>query len=458
MLALLLPCIASVSADDGWKFESAYPPQYIAQRLSSGETITIDGNLDDPAWTSVAWTDKPFEDIAAPAFPHLTPPEAYQTRVKVRWDASFVYMAAEVNEPLIWGNVTGHNEDLTNGKAPWWNNDFEVFIDVAGSTHYYKEFEMNVRNATYDVMWRVPDGGMNSSGVPCNNSVATEWCHNSTYHKGEAWTLAGEGGMKTATGHPSALTPFDTPKWTVEIRFPLSAGETHGGVLDSDPKHDYAKFNPNSGNRFWWVNFARAEHPLETISASPLSIDFFTDDYSAMCAEVQKQYPSLLGTGPWACYWEFVWQNAGRTQYMHNPEMWGVVQFEDGKSEVCRTPMWPARYVGFMVHRAEIAFFKARGRYATVVAELMEGTYCSDANECSLSVLSSVASTYKDVFKVAVVVPEGNVCANYAAKTVSGAPCFVVNVTTTDPGTKQRSTVSIASDRYTTETTEAECL
>ena len=27
-----------------------------------------------------------------------------------------------------------------------------------GSTQYYKEFEMNALNATYDVLWGVPDG------------------------------------------------------------------------------------------------------------------------------------------------------------------------------------------------------------------------------------------------------------------------------------------------------------
>ena len=26
---------------------------------------------------------------------------------------------------------------------------------------------MNFNNATYDVLWRVPDGGLGSTGVPC---------------------------------------------------------------------------------------------------------------------------------------------------------------------------------------------------------------------------------------------------------------------------------------------------
>ena len=31
------------------------------------------------------------------------------------------------------------------------DNDFEVFIDPDGSTHYYKEFEINALNTTWDL-------------------------------------------------------------------------------------------------------------------------------------------------------------------------------------------------------------------------------------------------------------------------------------------------------------------
>jgi len=53
-----------------------------------------------------------------------------------------------MKEPFIYGNITGHNI-----QAPYHDNDFEVFVDVSGTTEYYKEFEMNVLNATYDVNW-----------------------------------------------------------------------------------------------------------------------------------------------------------------------------------------------------------------------------------------------------------------------------------------------------------------
>ena len=38
---------------------------------------------------------------------------------------------------------------------------------MSGTTQYYKEFEMSARNATYDVLWGVPDGaGLSCSDTP----------------------------------------------------------------------------------------------------------------------------------------------------------------------------------------------------------------------------------------------------------------------------------------------------
>ena len=100
--------------------------------------------------------------------------------------------------------------------------DFEVFIDVSGSTQYYKvsdtrcsylppishhpptpqEFEMNANNATYDVMWGVPDGaGLNCSRAGQHSYLPT--CVNTSFpgYAG-SWTMAGTaGGLRTSTSY-----------------------------------------------------------------------------------------------------------------------------------------------------------------------------------------------------------------------------------------------------------------
>jgi hypothetical protein len=60
----------------------------------TGTPIQIDGKLDDPAWQQAAWTSD-FVDIlgAAGAKPR------FRTRVKMLWDDTYLYIAAELEEP-----------------------------------------------------------------------------------------------------------------------------------------------------------------------------------------------------------------------------------------------------------------------------------------------------------------------------------------------------------------------
>ena len=44
------------------------------------------------------------------------------------------------------------------------------------------------------------------------------------------------------------------------------------------------------------------------------------------------------------CYWEWVWQNMQATRYMHNPEMWGLLEFTQAvntTAPLCRNVEWP---------------------------------------------------------------------------------------------------------------------
>lgn len=61
----------------------------------------------------------------------------------MRFDDTFLYVGAHIDEPQIWANETEHNSVIFN------DNDFEVFINPDGSCHYYKEYEMNARNTTW---------------------------------------------------------------------------------------------------------------------------------------------------------------------------------------------------------------------------------------------------------------------------------------------------------------------
>ena len=122
-----------------------------------------------------------------------------------------------------------HN--LASG-PPYHDNDFEFFVDVSGTTQYYKEFEKSARNATYDVLWGVPDG----EDLHCAANASSPGgsylpvCVNTSFpgYAGD-WTMASAKpglagvGLTTATAYDAATygkytSPAGT--WTAELAFP----------------------------------------------------------------------------------------------------------------------------------------------------------------------------------------------------------------------------------------------
>eukprot|EP01047_Picozoa_sp_COSAG01_P037425 COSAG01_NODE_2972_length_6774_cov_7.923146_3_plen_107_part_00 len=89
---------------------------------------------------------------------------------------------------------------------------------------------------------------------------------------------------------------------------------------------------------------------------------------AAMCAQLQRKWPSLLGSGPAGCSWEWTWQQQGATRFMHNPEYWGLLQFEAGSpgaaAPLCRNVEWPVRHALTQVYRAEREMMRLRVRAA----------------------------------------------------------------------------------------------
>ena len=164
---------APVGAAVTWRFLHALPPHYVAHKLPVADTIAIDGRLDDRGWADVEWTG-PIVDITdhAKREENEVPP-SLQMRAKLTWDDDYLYIGAELREQLIMANVTGHNGPT----PPYKDNDFEVFVDPSGTTQHYKEFEMSARNATYDVLWGVPDG----EGLACGGRDYLPTCVNTSF-------------------------------------------------------------------------------------------------------------------------------------------------------------------------------------------------------------------------------------------------------------------------------------
>ena len=231
------------------------PNRYECRRAPS--PVRIDGRIDGQ-WKIAPWTTD-FGDIEGSA----KPLPRFRTRARMLWDNDYFYIAAELDEPHVWGTLTQHDSVIFH------DNDFEVFVDPNGDRREYFEFEMNALNTGWDLFLPKTyiDGGK------ADNS----------------WEIPG---LRTAVRVMGTLNnPRDRDKgWTLEIAIPWKAfGEAARMPLP-----------PRAGDT-WRVNFSRVEWQHELL---------------------EGKYRRVPGTKED----NWVWSPQGKVN-MHLPEHWGFVEF-----------------------------------------------------------------------------------------------------------------------------------
>jgi hypothetical protein len=298
-LFLLIPVLASPA------FGGPHPKGYVCP-LATG-LIVIDGVMDEQAWRAAVWTGD-FVDIEGDA----RPAPRFRTRVKMLWDAEYLYIGADLQEPHVWGTLTKRDTVI------FYDNDFEVFVDPNGDNHEYYEMEMNALNTVWDLFLERPyrDGGMAR----------------------DSWDIAG---LKTAVRvHGTLNNPADIDTgWTVEIAMPWKAlGE-----------FAHRPAPPDKGDT-WRINFSRVEWRVETSGGT---------------------YRKIAGTKED----NWVWSPQGVVD-MHQPEMWGYIQFGGPgakPSDFRSDPSRPAEEALMSVYHAQVGFRKEHGRWAASFGELHPG-------------------------------------------------------------------------------------
>ena len=194
------------------------PREYLAHRAAT--PIVVDGNLSDKAWASAPWTDY-FVDIEGST--HTRP--RFRTRAKMLWDDQYLYIAATLEEPHVWGTLKEHDSVIFH------DNDFEVFFNPTRDGLNYFEFEINALNTTWDLFLSKP---YNKQGKPDNS-----------------WEIPG---VKTAVSVDGTLNqPGDKDSgWQVEMAFPWEAFKARSGKGRPAPGED------------WRMNFSRVEWKIDT--------------------------------------------------------------------------------------------------------------------------------------------------------------------------------------------------
>ena len=451
-------------------FEGRYPKHLQALELLQLQKLSIDGKLDDEAWQRAKFQNREFVDITKHADKALNQliPSMFQVEVATLYDDEYLYVGARVFEPFPYGVITGHNI-----QAPYHDNDFEVFIDVSGTTQYYKEFEMNILNATYDVNWGVPDGdGLSCDKSPEHSRSYVPVCVNTSFpgYSGN-WSMKSDDsayvGLQTATNYDQKK--FGVYKvdnfWTLEIAFPITGSQHHGGLMDKDvglsfPRSKFhpAFYDPTAKKNiplYWMIDFARAEHPRKytniksetsifcpfncsTIEAEKYNVSLLNPD-GEDCKYLQKRFPTLLGNDPvYGCYFEWVYQNLGQNAYMHRPLEWAFLEFVPRKydgAKLCKNVEFIGRHAIKLIHQAESLYFlKNNESYTNDFSTLLQ--YCGTPVDCADMQL---INSRKDVFPSGVHI---NVTKNISVfnHNCTTRPCFQAAIYVSAPVTSGGST------------------
>jgi hypothetical protein len=317
-------------------FEAApfAPRHYLAYRTPA--PISIDGKLDDPGWTSAAWTDA-FVDIEGDRRPR----PRFATRAKMLWDDDWFYIAAEMEEPDVWATLTERDSVIFR------DNDFELFIDPDGDTHAYYELEVNALGTPWDLMLLKPyrDGGPAING----------------------WNIDG---LKVGVNVKGTINrPGDRDEgWTLELALPWR-------ILKEAALEHRA---PKAGER-WRVNFSRVEWQTDVREGK----------------SVKRMQPGTTNPLPED---NWVWSPQGAVD-MHMPERWGYVQFSNGPSGSASDTFTddPNERVKWALRRLyyrQRSYRAASGTYATTLEALSASNIRVDGAEFK-PVLHTTASTYE---------------------------------------------------------------
>lgn len=243
----------------------------------------------------------------------------FETKVKARYDEKFIYFGAYLQETSIFGTLTQRNSVVYH------DNDFEIFIDVNGTTHNYKEFEVNVLNTTWNLLLNKP---YRDNGHENSTRVDPKYGFDMFPH-----------GMKSAVyvkGNPNDPSQ-SLHYWTVEIALPIAQ-------LGKPKDH-------------WRVNFSRVQW------------------LSRVRDKKYQKIPNLAEEN-------WVWS----PQYeinMHRPEWWGYFQFfESDTTDSTLDPQWSVRYVAFSYYYAQQKYKRQHQVYSRSLQQLKRYFQDQNAFQC----------------------------------------------------------------------------
>lgn len=337
-----------------------YPKTYVVKKCPQPDFVDqIDGNLDKAAWKNAPWSDS-FGDIqGADAPPGADKPAL--TKFKAMYDTRYLYIGALLEASTHFNtqaHFTGRNEPIFQK-----DSDFEVFVDLFGSNHNYKELEVNAINTIWNLMLNKPyaDNGTEHSGRI--SKPGSSRYYDVQNQKTATRVIKGQINDPTGVGCT----------WTVEVA--LSFDDLIVSSVDGDDYTDGRFANPSS---IW----PRQPPPFIVAPGTRIRINF---------SRVELQ-----GKINWTWQKQRIWDPSTRKHVgvvdMHQPNAWGYFVFagddseddrggsatKDGAGDAIETSAlsvrvdlyWPARLAAMNVYYAMHAYHNNQSKYTDDLNDL----------------------------------------------------------------------------------------
>jgi hypothetical protein len=282
------------------------PENYVVYHTD--HTPVIDGNINELVWQQTAWTNE-FVDIEGAG----KPKPAFPTKVKMLWDDSCLYIAAQITEPQVWATLRQHDDIIFR------DNDFEIFISPNNTTQPYFEIEINALNTIFDLLLNKP---YRNEGNAIINWDVKSLCS----------AVKIQGTLNDASDKDEG--------WTVEMAIPFKSVSLGIGAK-----------KPQEGTQ-WRINFSRVEWDAKVTNGN----------YVKLTDSAGKTLPEH----------NWVWSPQGVVN-MHYPERWGYLQFSSQpvNSVIFNLPYTEQQkqYLWLTYYRQK-QWYKAHSRYAATLQEL----------------------------------------------------------------------------------------
>lgn len=287
------------------------PPTYVCQRAT--QTLRIDGKGDEKDWLA-APPLTPLRDIEGAAI-------ADATTVRMLWDARYLYVLADMQEPHLWATLRERDSIIYH------DPDFEVFIDPDGDTRNYVELEINALNTVWDLLLTAPYRTANLA------------LHD--------WDMPG---LKHAVHLRGTLNnPADTDAgWSVELAIPWES-------LIGHSNHPRRTEPPAPGTTLR-MNFSRVGWRVQPDADAPSGYTKCTDAQGSPLPESNH-----------------VWAPTGVVN-IHCPEHWGYVRLSDKPAGSGYESMpLPATHAAlqrlFAQYTAQLAHRAQHGEFSTTLQQ-----------------------------------------------------------------------------------------